>query len=86
MNGRKGHARAVIIEDYPGDINKADVENLVNYFGLGNRVSEILLGLNCLTVKDLKRLKSNSLTYYTTEITARRIMLLKKYAEIRWPG
>ena len=86
MNRRKGHTRAVIIEDYPGDINKAEVESLVNYFGLGNRVSEALLSLNCLTVKDLKRLRPNSVTYYTTEITARRIMLLKKYAELRWPG
>jgi len=76
----------IVIEEFYGDIEKAGPEDLVNYFGLGKRVSELLINLGCRTINDLKRLKLNVLTHYTTQVTARRVMLLKKYAELRWPG
>jgi hypothetical protein len=76
----------IVIEEYYGDINTAGVEDLVNHFGLGKRVSEVLTNLGCRTITDLLKIRPNALTRYTTETTARRIMLLKKYAEIRWTG
>lgn len=76
----------IVIEEYYGDINRAGVEDLVNYFGLGKLVGETLVCMRCRTINDLKRLKLYELNKVTTQKTARRIMLLKKYAELRWPG
>jgi predicted RecB family nuclease len=76
----------IVIDEFYGDMDRADTEELVNHFGLGKRVSETLTNLGCRTITDLLKLKPNALTHYTTETTARRIMLLKKYAELRWPG
>jgi len=73
-------AHREIIDYYAGRLDKAPIYNIVNHFGLGRQVGEVLADMGCRNITDMCRLKPSAIARRTTAQTHRRIRLLQLYA------